>query len=276
MALLNGRGEAPPSHTWRGLAACRDLQAYTTAGPGPGRSMPAAGPGPGRSMPAARTPVTAGELTPGAGCPEAAGCGSDCGQSGGQPPFLGITRALAWTSPIAGKNPKLLAGNSCARSSGQSTNSFTAKAGVLPGGNSRNAGETRATGKPGNRDSSCCFHGRRSAAERQGSRATGSRGATWSGEAPPTHTWRGLILVCAAWCQVLTPLSHPLTPPRSGRAGPGALTSGSVRPDRPPHCSRSHEPHWPLPPTFPAERAPKPDRAPATAPSSPLPGTPGP
>jgi hypothetical protein len=49
----------------------------------------------------------------------------------------------------------------------RSTNSFTARAEVLPGGNSRDAGETRATGKPGNRDFSCCFKARRVAAERQ-------------------------------------------------------------------------------------------------------------
>ena len=79
----------------------------------------------------------------------------------------GITRAFLWISRIARKILKLLAGNPCASPPAKSTNSVTAKAEVLPGGNSRNAGETRATGKPGNRDFSCYFHTGRTVADRQ-------------------------------------------------------------------------------------------------------------
>jgi hypothetical protein len=79
----------------------------------------------------------------------------------------GTTRVFLWISQSSGKILKFLARKPCASSPQRSTNSFTARAEVLPGGNPRNAGETRATGKPGNRDFSCCFQARRRAAERQ-------------------------------------------------------------------------------------------------------------
>ena len=79
----------------------------------------------------------------------------------------GITRAFLWISQRLRKILKFLARKPCASSPERSTNSFTARAEVLPGGNPRDAGETRATGKPGNRDFSCCFQARRVAAERQ-------------------------------------------------------------------------------------------------------------
>ena len=78
-----------------------------------------------------------------------------------------ITRTFLWISQILRKILRFLARNPCASSPQRSTNSFTARAEVLPGGNSRDAGETRATGKPGNRNFGCCFQVRRRAAERQ-------------------------------------------------------------------------------------------------------------
>ncbi len=79
----------------------------------------------------------------------------------------GITHTFLWISRITRKILKLLAGNPCASPPAKSTNSVTAKAEVLPGGNSRNAGETRAAGKPGNRDFSCHFQAGRTVADRQ-------------------------------------------------------------------------------------------------------------
>src|SRR5580704_8192986 len=79
----------------------------------------------------------------------------------------GITHAFLWISQRLGKILKFLARKPCASSPQRSTNSFTARAEVLPGGNPRDAGETRATGKPGNRDFGRCFQVRRRAAERQ-------------------------------------------------------------------------------------------------------------
>ena len=73
----------------------------------------------------------------------------------------GITRAFLWISQRLGKILKFLARNPCARPPKRSTNSFIARAEVLPGGNSRDAGETRATGKLGNRDFSGRFQARR-------------------------------------------------------------------------------------------------------------------
>ena len=111
----------------------------------------------------------------------------------------GITSAFLWISPRSGKILKFPARNPCASSPERSKNSFTAKAEVLPGGNSRDAGETRATGNPGNRKFSCCFSPRQSAARHPGRRATGGSGAARPGGAPPTHTRRG-------------PISHPAPP----------------------------------------------------------------
>jgi hypothetical protein len=79
----------------------------------------------------------------------------------------GITPTFLWISQGSGKILKFLARMPCAGSPEQSTNSFTARAEVLPGGNPRDAGETRATGKPGNRKFSCFFQARRRAAEHQ-------------------------------------------------------------------------------------------------------------
>jgi|ERR1039458_864959 hypothetical protein len=76
----------------------------------------------------------------------------------------GITRAFLWISLIRRKILKFLPANSCASSANQSKNSFTAKAEVLPGGNSRNAGETRATGTRATGISVAASHARRLAA----------------------------------------------------------------------------------------------------------------
>ena len=118
----------------------------------------------------------------------------------------GTTRAFLWISRIARKILKLLAGNPCASPPAKSTNSVTAKAEVLPGGNSRNAGETRATGKPGNRDFSCCFHTGRMVADRQ--EAGQPAAPVRRGQMGPLR----LILGGAPFAYPESPLAYPESP----------------------------------------------------------------
>src|ERR1700733_986920 len=72
------------------------------------------------------------------------------------------------------KNLEITGQKALRQFSGGSRNSFIAKAEVLPGGNSRDAGETRATGRPGNRHFSGCFPCQAVGRTGPGCRATGS------------------------------------------------------------------------------------------------------
>jgi hypothetical protein len=120
-------------------------------------------------------------------------------------PSRGITRAFLWISRIAQKILKLLARKPCASSPGRSRNSFIAKAEVLPGGNSWNAGETRATGRPGNRHFQLLLPmpgGWPQSASNPGNRCLGVAGP---GGAPPTHTRRGPIRISPAAATLRAP-----------------------------------------------------------------------
>ena len=237
MALLDGRGEAPPPHTWRGLVAVYGISRLYAAASREGAGSGNLAACTGVRTPQARSAPAAREDGP-VDQPVETAVDSHLSR--------GITRAFLWTSRIARKILKLLAGNPCASSPAKSTNSVTAKAEVLPGGNSRNAGETRAAGKPGNRDFSCCFHTGRMVADRQ--EAGQPAAPVRRGQMGPLR----LILGGA-------PFAYP-GPAR----GPGAhsRTSRATAPSRCAHLSPAAEPpqvprsRWPLPPTFPAGRAP--------------------
>ena len=98
----------------------------------------------------------------------------------------GITRAFLWISRSSEKILKFLTRKPCASSPERSTNSFTARAEVLPGGNPRDAGETRAIGKPATGISVAASRlggGPQSARKP----ATGNRRDA-PGSGPPTHT----------------------------------------------------------------------------------------
>ena len=173
MALLDGCGEAPPSHTWRGLAYVCGISAHLRYGPGqPGppdglrtgdpalRTLRTGPGGPCGLDPALRTLRASRSCVP-IGWAVGQTLDQTVDQTVDSPVdsrlSRGITRAFLWISQRLRKILKFLARKPCASSPKRSTNSFIARAEVLPGGNSRDAGETRATGKPGNRDFSCCF-----------------------------------------------------------------------------------------------------------------------
>ncbi len=232
--------EAPPPHTWRGLVAAG-------AFPPIGRR----GPGRGQSARAPRRVTSAGLLRfPRPASPVRFPGGSRPGVSGSLPrrfPFPGGSpspasgRRAAVDRPVESAvdsllspgdntcfpvdfadNPrkleitgtKLLRGFPC-----RSTNSFTAKADVLPGGNSPGRRGDPGSRKPGNRISVAVPH-RADGRRPPGSRATGGPRAARPGGAPPTHTRRGPIRVREGpgsrplASDRMLPAVHPVLPPR--------------------------------------------------------------
>jgi hypothetical protein len=203
---------------------------------------------PGRACGAACILVTGTPAAPRTHCPGEPICGPRCGYPGGQPPFPGDNTRLLVDFMDNTKNLEITGQKALRQFSGRSRNSLIAKAEVLPGGNSRDAGETRATGKPGNRHFSCCFPCQAVGRTGPGCRATGSPGPPRPGGAPPTHTRRGPIrisptrprggadLVIGCPGQRGTTRDQPAAPGHWPLASPGLVPPVTLAP--PVHVSR--------------------------------------